>query len=392
MFSRRSRLGEDATDEAAHETPLARAIGEARARGGDLLDLTESTPARVGLGPDYDLVRVALADPRGALYTPEAFGLRAAREALAAHLRARGASVDADSLMLTASTSEAYAYLFKLLCDPGDEVLVPAPSYPLFAHLTAYEGIRALPYPLRYDGRWHVDLGAVRAARSARTRALLVVHPNNPTGSFLKRDEHAALCDLGLPLIVDEVFSPYALREDSTRASFEGTSLLTFSLGGLSKFAALPQLKLAWTRVEGPRAEKAVALARLELIADSYLSVATPVSWALPAILEGAPHTQAAIRARAAQNLGALERAFAPALGISVLDVEGGWYATLRLPSVLDEEAWTLRLLDAGVLVQPGYFFDFAGGTHLVLSLLPEPPRFDEACARISHAVADLLA
>jgi aspartate/methionine/tyrosine aminotransferase len=311
--------------------------------------------------------------------------MRAAREAVAGFMQQHGPAVSPERIVLTASTSEAYAFLFKLLCDPGDEVLVPQPSYPLFEHLLGLEAVKAASYPLAYDGRWHLQPSALRQARTERTRALLVVHPNNPTGSYLKRGELAQLAQLGVPIVSDEVFAPYPLCDDPERAQSarEAEAALVFSLHGLSKLAGLPQLKLAWICVGGPGALVDEACARLTLIADSYLSVSTPVQLALPAILAGHAELGDAIRARLRANLQWLEQQTAGS-AVTPLHVEGGWYAVLRLPAVLDDEAWALELLRAAdVLVQPGYFYDFEDGPYVVLSLLTQEAVLREGVGRL---------
>jgi alanine-synthesizing transaminase len=356
--------------------PLALAVARARAAGQPLLDLTESNPTRAAVPYDRDAILAALASPRALLYEPLPFGLPSAREAVAREL-----GVDAARVVLTASTSEAYALLFKLLCDSGDEVLVPAPSYPLFEHLARLEAVRAVPYRLAYDGAWHVDVASVRAARGARTRAVVSVAPNNPTGSYLKKDELAALASLGLPIVSDEVFARYPLRDDPARAwtaleaSEAGHAPLIFVLGGLSKLAALPQMKLAWIVVGGEGARVRAALARLEVIADAFLSVGAPVQHAAPALLASRAAAETAIAARVRANLAAVRAAVAGSAA-SLLDVEGGWYATLRLPATRSEQDWTLALLERdGVLVHPGHFFDFEQEAYVVVSLLtPEEP------------------
>jgi aspartate/methionine/tyrosine aminotransferase len=267
---------------------------------------------------------------------------------------------------------------------------VPAPSYPLFEHLATFESVRLVPYALAYDGGWHVDLPSVRSAIEPRTRAILVVSPNNPTGSYLKKDELAALAATGLPIVSDEVFARYPLRDDPTRATTAleaaDTASLVFSMGGLSKLAALPQMKLAWT-VIGGRDPGVVrdALARLELIADSFLSVSAPVQHALPTLLATCPTAESAIRARTRANLARLRARHATAgRAATLLDCEGGWYATVRLPRTKSEEAWALELLERdGVYVHPGHFFDFASEAYVVVSLLTPEARFDDGVARL---------
>ena len=373
--------------------PLARAAAAARATG-PLLDLTETNPTAVGLGPPPDVLAL-LADPAARVYEPDALGFRPAREAIAAGYAARGAAVRADHLLLTASTSEGYAHLFKVLCDPGDAVLVPRPSYPLFQFLADVESVAIKHYPVTYDGTWHLRLSDVAAAVTARTRAVVVVAPNNPTGAYIKKEEWRALSEFcaarEIAVISDEVFADFPLRDDADRLltlAADGPAL-TLCLGGLSKSCALPQLKLGWIAAGGPAAARDEAIARLELVADTFLSVGTPVQRAAPAILARAEALRAPIRARTALNLGVLRRALEGSTA-SVLDVEGGWSAVVQVPSTRSEEDWALRLLEHDrLLVHPGFFFDFAREAFLVLSLLPEPDAFAEAAARLRRSVDD---
>jgi aspartate/methionine/tyrosine aminotransferase len=383
MFSKRS----------AHDprpNALTVALSRARQNGGAVLDLTVSNPTAAGIPYASEAIVRAFADARGLAYAPEPFGLLAAREVVAAELRAQGASVGADRIVLTASTSEAYAFLFKLLADPGDSVLVPQPSYPLFEHLATFESVRVVPYPLAYDGEWHVDLPALRAAIDATTRAIVVVSPNNPTGSYLKKDELRAIAATGLPIVSDEVFSRYGFGDDPRRASSvleaAGEASLVFALGGLSKLAALPQMKLAWTAIAGAD-ERAVAgaLTRLELIADTFLSVGAPVQHALPTLLATGAVARDAIRARTGANLAHLRSVFASrSSAATLLRCEGGWYATLRLPRTESEESWALSLLERdAVYVHPGAFFDFREEAYVIVSLLTPEPVFADGIARI---------
>ena len=289
--------------------------------------------------------------------------------------------VPASRILLTASTSEAYAYLFKLLCDPGDEVLSPRPSYPLFEFLAGLELVRAVPYPLRYDGVWHVDFDVLSRAITAKTRAIIVVNPNNPTGSFLKREEWARLESFGIPILSDEVFCDYALTEDASRVRTLtcARSVLTFSMSGLSKIAGLPQMKLGWIVVSGPGHEE--ALERLELIADTYLSVAAPVQIALPQLLEDAVAVRVQISERTRANLASMRDA-------RPLHAEGGWYAILQVPRTKSEEEWAMELLNRrDVLVQPGFYYDFESEAFLVLSLLTRPEVFAEGLRRLMEEI-----
>jgi alanine-synthesizing transaminase len=345
-----------------------------------VLDLTESNPTHAGLAYPREEILSALADARALRYDPEPRGLLSAREAVSNYY----GDVPASRILLTASTSEAYSYLFKLLCDPGDEILSPRPSYPLFEFLAGLESVRVVQYPLRYDGAWHVDFDALERAITPRTRAIVVVNPNNPTGSFVKREGWSRLEQLGIPILSDEVFSDYAFSPDDSR--MELTGVLRFSMSGLSKIAALPQMKLGWIAVSGPGHE--AALERLELIADTYLSVATPVQIALPRLLEVSVALRAQILDRTRANLALLRRAVETSAA-SPLHVEGGWYAILQVPRTRSEEEWAIALLDRrDVLVQPGFYFDFESEAFLVLSLLTAPDVFEEGIKRMLEEIA----
>ncbi len=339
-----------------------------------VLDLTESNPTRAGFEYPGERILGALHDARALRYDPEPRGLLSAREAVANYY----GDVPASRILLTASTSEAYAWLFKLLCDPGDEILSPRPSYPLFEFLAGLESVRVVQYPLRYDGAWHIDFQALQQAITPRTRAIVVVNPNNPTGSFLKREERAKLEAFGIPILSDEVFSDYAFFADDSRVQSltKASSSLTFSMSGLSKIAALPQMKLGWIVASGPGHE--AALERLELIADTYLSVATPVQIALPALLEASVAVRAQITKRTQANLETLKSVARP------MHVEGGWYAILQVPRMKSEEEWAIHLLETrDVLAQPGFYFDFESEAFLVLSLLTPPDVFAEGLKRV---------
>jgi alanine-synthesizing transaminase len=367
---------------------LSRILAGKRNAGVALLDLTESNPTCVGI-PCPEDVLAPLADPAGRVYDPTPLGLPAARAAVASDLARRGTRLGPDRVVLTASTSEAYAFLFKLLCDAGDDVLVPRPGYPLFDFLAGLEGVRPRPYTLERDGGWRLDVDSVRAALTPRTRAVVLVSPGNPTGTYLKVDERQALealaAERGLALVADEVFFDFPFRDDPRRATLahDGPAL-AFTLGGLSKSCGLPQLKLAWIAVTGPERERVEAMARLEVVADTYLSVSTPAQRALPALLAGREERQGLLRARLEGNLHALRGKVGPTSPATLLEPEGGWYAVLQVPATRTEEERVVGLLEArDVLVHPGYFFDFPREAYIVVSLLPEPAVFVEAIARV---------
>lgn len=372
---------------------LSLAIDARRARPEGLIDLTVSNPTRVGLPSLPDDLRAALADPAVAAYDPDPVGPLAARAAVADHYASLGYGVDPGRLRLAASTSEAYGWLFKLLCDPGDAVVVGHPTYPLLDDLARLEGVTLTPLTSTWFGRWELDLDALDAAATPRTRAVALVHPNNPSGAFISRAEREALvarcARLGLALVVDEVFLEYAHREDARRAPSFVTcdEVLTFTLGGLSKTLALPQMKLGWVHVGGPPRERDEALRRLEHVADSYLSAGTPALCAAPVWLRHRERLQRPVRERLAHNLDALRRAVTAGSAATLLPVEGGWSAVLRVPGTRSEEEWVLALLERGVLVQPGYYFDLPGEGHLVLSLLPRVEEFAEGVARLTALV-----
>jgi alanine-synthesizing transaminase len=368
-------------------------LTSARARlerdGAPLIDLTESNPTRAGFHYPNTLL-APLSAPAGLVYDPQPFGLPWAREAVAGEYRRHGIEVESSRIVLTASTSEAYSLLFKLLCDPGDEVLVPAPSYPLVEHLTRLDAVRTVTYPLEYQGRWSADIEALERATTGHARAVIVVSPNNPTGSMLTHDELARLaahCTArGLALIGDEVFADYVLTPPAGAAAsiLAQDDALTFALGGLSKAIGLPQLKLAWIAASGPAPLLDEALARLEIISDTYLSVSTPVQTALPELLAAGATVRQQIAARVEANDQALRALAASRTACDVLPVEGGWYAVVRVPAIQSEEALTLTLLERDhVVVHPGFFFDFPSEAFLVISLLPHPDRFARGVERV---------
>ncbi len=355
---------------------LTRAVRGVRAD----FDLTVSDPTHARLPYDAAAVRSALARPQVMTDRPHPLGLPAAREAVAAAL-----GVEAERVVLTASTSEAYGWLLKILCDPGDDVLLPQPGYPLVEHLATFEGVALRPYRLRYEGRWVVDPASLTPG--PRTRAVLTVNPANPTGQYLSRDDLEHLLALGLPVVSDEVFAryPLCLDEDRIKTLAHLDRGLAFALGGLSKWAGLPQMKLGWIVVAGDPVQAARALERLEIVADAFLSVGAPVQHAVDALLAGP--TAAAIHARVQANFEHLVVA-AQGATFDVLPAEGGWYAVLRLPAVQDDEAWTLALLaEASVRVQPGWLYDFADGPFVVVSLLTPRDVFGGGVAALRRFV-----
>jgi aspartate/methionine/tyrosine aminotransferase len=370
----------------AEINPISRAVASLRAAGVSILDLTESNPTAVGLAYPPDLLDSLSAD-HVRRYAPEPLGIGIAREAIAADYARRGARVDPDQVVLSASSSEAYSWLFKLLCNPGDAVLVPQPSYPLFEHLTRLEAVEAVPYHLRYHGRWDIDFESVDAA-PANVRALLLVSPNNPTGSFVARDEVHRLAETcrgrGWAIVADEVFADYAL--DAVAPPTESVldlDVLSFTLGGASKSLGLPQIKLGWMVIGGPHSERATARAALEIVADAFLSVSTSVQGAAPSLLARSAEVREQIRQRTARNLARARDLARQFPRCTPLPVEGGWSLVVRVPALRSEEALTLELLErAHVLVHPGYFFDFPHEAYIVVSLLPPEDQFVEGVTR----------
>lgn len=368
---------------------------EQRRAGAPLLDLTSANPTEVFDNYPHTEIQRAYARLDDFTYQPDPFGAARARTVIADWHEGRGMQVSPDQLALTASTSEAYALLFKLLCDPGDEVLVPAPSYPLFEYLARLESVEIVPYRLLYDGSWFVDFASVRAAISARTRAIVIVNPNNPTGSFLKNRETEELLKIAeehnLPIVADEVFMDYAFAgaADYTRTLMGSDGALSFSLGGLSKSAGMPQMKLAWIVINGGAEIRADVRARLELLLDTYLSVSTPVQNALGGLLTIGAGIARQIGARIERNRAALEGILRDS-AVHVLHAEAGWSAILQLPNIWREEAWMAELISRRhVLVQPGYFFDMPSEPYAVVSLLTPEDVFAEGIQRIRAATPD---
>lgn len=375
---------------------LALQLEERRRLGLPVLDLTESNPTRCGFEYDRAETVAALADPRALAYEPDPRGLESARRAVAAYYAERGVKVHPERIFLTTSTSEAYSYVFRLLANPGDDVLVPAPSYPLFDFLVRLNDVELRSYPLSYDDGWHIDLETLRERINPPTRAILLVHPNNPTGTFVTRDELEFLVECcrgrSLALVADEVFADYAFAQDARRVTTHAavSEVLTFTLSGLSKISALPQMKLAWLVVNGPAEHLGDALARLEIIADTYLSVSAPQALALPRLLEMRRKLQPQIHARLRANLRWLDAKLSPDSPINRLKTEGGWYVILKLPSIRSDEDWAIELLkNDGVLVHPGHFYDFPSEGHLVASLLTRQEVFEQGMERILARVAE---
>jgi len=376
------------------QNALTRAIEEAREAGANLLDLTTSNPTRAGLKYDAENLLGAFSNDKALDYDPQSKGLLSAREAVAEYYRQEHDifQLDPERIILTTSTSEAYSYIFRLLCNADDEILVPKPSYPLFEFLADLQDVRLIPYPLLYDHGWQIDFPSLYKSVTHRTRAVVVVHPNNPTGSFVRGEEVSALSgfckEYGLAIIADEVFLDYAL-DGAPRTSFaKNDEVLTFALSGVSKVSGLPQMKLAWMVVNGPPDSATDAMSRLEIIADTYLSMSTPIQLAAPVLLDQRKNIQPLLLDRTRENLQELDRALLRQKSCQRLAVEGGWYTILRVPVTRSDEELSIELVQrAGVLVHPGHFFDFASEGNLVLSLITASDAFREGVKRILRHV-----
>lgn len=388
MFSARSTYER-------HPNPVETLRRRLLQQGLAITDLTESNPTAVGLR-HTGLAHLQPSLPLTRHYTPHPLGLPTARAAVAKALQIGGNILKSEQILLTASTSEAYAYLFKMLCNSGDEILVPQPSYPLLDQLAQAEGVRLVRYPLRWAGQWQLDISDLASRLTNRSRAIVVINPNNPTGSYVRAPELAALLDFKLPLISDEVFFPYALSSDKgvgqsllAVPSATGGSTPHFVLGGLSKFMALPQLKCSWCVACGTGPMVDEALWRLECLADTFLSVNTPVQEALPRLLDHAQGLQVTIAQRLNTNLSCLAKACAhPHSALTLRAPEGGWFAVVQLPNIYTDEQWTLSLLqNAHVLVQPGYFFDFLESSCIVISLLCDSAVFSQGVEDLSRHI-----
>jgi len=360
---------------------LSEALAQQRAAGKPLFDLTVSNPTECGFKYDEYAILEALRNPAVLEYKPVPRGLISARHAVCEYYAQHACNVNAEDIFLTTSTSEAYSYVFRLLCNPGEEILIPEPSYPLFDFLADIQDVKPARYPLVYDHGWQVDFHALEQAITPRTRAIVAVHPNNPTGHFTKRAEaeklNAICAERGLALIVDEVFLDFFLGVERP-ATFAGNSdALTFTLSGISKICGLPQMKASWLVVSGPQAQKNEAKARLEIIADTFLSMNAPVQLALPSFLKRRGTFQEQLMERVRRNLGELDRQLSLERVCSRLEVEGGWYVVLRVPAThLDEDLVLALLKEKGVYVHPGHFYDFSHDGFLVVSLICDEKEF----------------
>jgi alanine-synthesizing transaminase len=377
-------------------TPYAEALATLRATSAPFFDLTASNPTTCGFHYDSANILSELSRPECLEYNPDPHGLPVARSAVARYYAETArARISTNQIFLTTSTSEAYSYLFRLHCDPDAEVLIAQPSYPLFEFLADLDDVRLVPYPLFYDHGWHIDTAALAARITPQTRAIVVVHPNNPTGHFTSAQEREALQQVchqhGLVLIVDEVFLDYAAIPGVPQASFASGEhpVLTYVLSGLSKVAGLPQMKSAWIAVFGPTPLLEEATARLEVIADTFLSMNAPVQHALPSLLANRQRIQRQISSRVQENLAALDCRMHQASTVSRLEIQGGWYAVLRVPALMSGETLAIRLLqEQRVIVHPGYFYGFDGDGWIVLSLLPPAAEFAEGIDRLMQSFA----
>jgi aspartate/methionine/tyrosine aminotransferase len=370
---------------------LSEALARHRASGKRLFDLTASNPTECGFEYESDMILAALRNPAALRYEPNSKGLRSARRAVTAYYSARGALVSADDIVLTTSTSEAYSFVFRLLCNPGDEVLIPAPSYPLFGFLAEIQDVKLVRYPLIYDHGWHIDFHSLEQAITSRTRGVIVVNPNNPTGHFVKESELARLNEIcsarEMAIIADEVFLDFGLGDGGPVSLAGNEAALTFAMSGLSKIAGLPQMKMAWMATSGPEELRRAALERLEVIADTYLSPNAPVQLATHAFLEQRGRFQKQVMTRVQANLAEMDRQLAGQKTCGRLEAEGGWYAILRVPATRSDEELAVELLsERDVYVHPGHFFDFAGEGYLVVSLIARAEDFAEGMRRILGA------
>ena len=384
----------DRTNWKLAENRFTQAVTKARAEGARILDLTASNPTRVGLAYDEAAILGTLGSPRAMDYDPQAKGLVEAREVVTEYYGVEHGiqSLDAERIVLTTSTSEGYSFVFRLLCNAGDELLVPKPSYPLFEFLADLQDVKLVPYPLIYDHGWEMDFTSLEKVVTPLTRGVVVVHPNNPTGSFVRSSEIAMLNSFcrkyELAVIADEVFLDYSLNQD-THASFTGNQeVLTFTLSGLSKISALPQMKVAWIVTSGPDLQVAESMGRIEVIADTYLSMNAPMQWAIPELMRQRKNVQKQLLDRVKRNLAELDRQLAGQKTCQRLSVEGGWYAVLRVPVTRSDEELAIELVEQkSLMVHPGHFYDFPRDGYLVLSLISAPAEFEEGIARLLEGI-----
>jgi aspartate/methionine/tyrosine aminotransferase len=392
MFSKR-------TNWKLEENAYTRALRRHRESGKPILDLTASNPTTCGFQYDEAAILAALRSPAALHYDPDPKGLRSARKAVVQYYEEKGARIDPEHLVLTTGTSEAYSFLFRLLCEPGDEVVIAHPSYPLFDFLATIQDVKLRPFHLVYDHGWQIDFHSLKRAIGAQTRAVLLVHPNNPTGHFIGVDEAEELNALSathdFALVVDEVFLDYEMRAKAAHKKRHGSFVsndrtLTFVLSGLSKISALPQMKVGWIAASGPDSAVRDAMARLEVIADTYLSLNAPLQCALPALLAQRRSMQPQLVQRIEENLGKSDTDLGQQKLVSRLEIEGGWYAVLRVPALLPDEELAIRLLEEhSVLVHPGHFYDFPDEGYVVVSLLTPADDFAEGTRRLLAYVAD---
>jgi alanine-synthesizing transaminase len=367
---------------------LSEALAKNRAARKPLLDLTASNPTECGFDYDRQAILQALSNLESLSYKPDPKGLLSARRAVAGYYSTREISVPVEDIILTTSTSEAYSFVFRLLCNPSDELLIPEPSYPLFSFLADIQDVKLVPYPLLYDHGWQIDFHALQQSITERTRGIIVVNPNNPTGHFCKSAEIKKLDEICSPrkiaIIADEVFLDFDLAENIPRSFAANNRCLTFTMSGLSKICGLPQMKVAWLIASGPQELKAQALARLDVIADTFLSMNAPVQLAMPAFLEFRQGFQKQVMARVRKNLAELDRQLSAQNSCARLDVEGGWYAVLRVPAIRsDEDLATDLLNEQGVYAHPGHFFDFPADGYLIVSLITPEQDFKEGIKRL---------
>ncbi len=367
---------------------LSEALAAHRAAGKPLIDLTVSNPTECGFACDEEAILNALRNPAALKYEPNPRGLGVAREAVARYYAERNAVVSMEDIFLTTSTSEAYSYVFRTLCDPGDEILVPQPSYPLFEFLADIQDVRLVRYPLIYDHGWLIDFHIMKQCFTPRTRAVIVVNPNNPTGNHCKLEEMRSLNEIcaarGIAIIADEVFLDFSRSGESAATFAANSGALTFTMSGLSKICGLPQMKAAWLVVGGPEPLKKEALARLEVIADTYLSMNAPIQWALPIFLGQQQEFQGQLMARVRENLAELDKQLVGQKSCSRLEVEGGWNAVLRVPATRSDEELALELLAVkGVYVHPGHLYDFPSEGIVVVSLISPKDDFAEGMRQL---------